>query len=58
MATKSLTLTQRHALETIACVRDMQVKKLAEVAKEMGGVPSRWVSVVTLTNTHHCRTLT
>jgi hypothetical protein len=55
---KSLTARQREALLKIKTVRDLQVKQTEQSIQSMGPeythcTPSQWVSVVTLTNTHH-----
>lgn len=53
---KSLTLNQRHALERIRSVRDLQVRKIQEVIDSnehmKGSTPSEWVNEVLLTDTH------
>jgi hypothetical protein len=61
MASKTrngLTLRQREALLKIKTVRDLQVKQTEQSIRSMGPeyahcTPSQWVSVITLTNTHH-----
>jgi hypothetical protein len=55
---KSLTARQREALLKIKTVRDLQVKQTEQSIQSMGPeythcTPSQWVSIVTLTNTHH-----
>lgn len=55
----NLSWTQVETLERIRSIQELQAKQLAEFCRDNpGSYPSPWISVVTLTNTHHLRRAT